>query len=300
MGICKSMSNNKPLVSILTPTYNRSDLLPIAIKSVLEQTYKNIEMLVIDDGSTDNTKEVINELLQDKRVHYYYQENQGQSVARNRALKECKGEMICFLDSDNLFKPDKIAFQISFLRDNPDVDIIYGDNETIDTIGCVLHNNNMKRYSGNIYKRLLIDNFVSMNTAMVRKNCFDELGGMDESIRVADDYDLWLRFSTRYNFKYEPVYFSQYRVMENQISSDKGRRFESNRTIIERSINDNPQLLDRNYIKYVWCRFYTRRGRSFCASGQKRKGLADYITAIRYNFFCLSPWQAILKALVPG
>lgn len=293
------MSTDTPLVSILTPTYNRADFLPLAIESVLNQSYTNIEMHLVDDGSTDNTSELVKKYLSDSRLHYYQQENQGQSVARNKALKHCKGDLICFLDSDNLFHLDKISTQVSILQSNPEVDIVYGDSELIDINGEVFSTQNIKRHSGMIYEKMLLDNIVGMNTAMARRKCFDELGGLDESIRVADDYDLWLRFSTKYRFLYEPAFFAQYRIMEDQISSDKSRRFESNRRIIEKSMIENPELITDKYRNYVWCNFYVRKGRTLARMGKRGEALSNYRKALHYDYFSSKPWKNILKLLLP-
>ena len=98
-----------PLVSIITPTYNRADFIEQAVNSVLAQTYTNFELLIVDDGSTDNTRDLLEPALTDSRVRYFRQENQGQSVARNWALSEAKGDFVCFLDSDNYWPAEKIG-----------------------------------------------------------------------------------------------------------------------------------------------------------------------------------------------
>jgi len=166
---------------------------------------------IVDDGSDDNTREVVRPFLDDNRINYYYQDNGGQSVARNNGLDRCGGELICFLDSDDLFNPEKLAVQVGLFQEKPDIDVLFDDYELIDARGEIISRDNMERFSGSIYRKLLIDNFISINSTMVRRKCFDEMGKMDESIRFSDDYDLWLRFSTRYKFHYEPVYFTRYR-----------------------------------------------------------------------------------------
>ena len=211
---------DKPKVSIITPTWNRADLISEAVESVLAQTWANWELLIVDDGSTDNTREVLAPYLEDPRIHYFYQENQGQSVARNLALKHAKGAYISFLDSDNRLVPEKLEWALEALASNPDVDIVYGDIITIDEQGNEISRENMRRYSGRIAKYLIVDNCVSMNTAVVRRKCFDEMGGFNTERRVADDFELWLRFSARYSFLYIPKFMAFYRVMDNQISSD--------------------------------------------------------------------------------
>src|SRR5690606_27150909 len=191
------MSASKPVVSVITPTYNRAAFLPQAIERVLGQTFADLELLIVDDGSTDNTRQLVECYAQDKRVRYFYQENQGQSIARNRGLQEARGEFVCFLDSDNAWMLDKLEKSVSVMRVQKDIDVLYGDFVEIDEDGAELGVNTMKRHSGRITQELLKDNFVSMNTTMTRRACFEDMGGFDANDRFAEDYGLWLRLSTR-------------------------------------------------------------------------------------------------------
>ena len=158
--------SSMPLVSVIVPTYNRADFLCQAIESVLAQTHTNIELHVVDDGSTDESGKILKSYSTDKRIHTYFQENSGQAVARNLGVQHAKGEYICFLDSDNVWLPDKIERQLEIFERNPSVDVVYGDLITIDEAGEEISRENMRRYSGNITDQLLRDNFVSFNTAM--------------------------------------------------------------------------------------------------------------------------------------
>jgi len=287
-----------PLVSIITPTYNREEYLVFAIESVLSQSFKDFEMLIIDDGSTDNTKDLVKRYRYDQRIHYFYQQNKGQSVARNTGLKQARGEYICFLDSDDLFKPDKLTRQIAFLKSNPEISITHSDEELIDEKGHVFSMYNMKRHSGILYEKLLIDNFVSIGTVMVRRECFDELGMFDESIKVADDYELWLRFATKYKFHYEAEYLAQYRMMKDQLSTDKTARFNSNKKIIEAFFLRYPNLIDERGQAYFRCRFYTRRGSYHASVANFGNAMQDYIKALRHDYCCSFTWRAIIKLVI--
>jgi len=294
------MKKSEIIVSVIVPTYNREKYLRIAMDSVLNQTHKNIELHIIDDGSTDGTRMLVNS-YDDDRIKYYYQANQGQSVARNVGLNNARGDYICFLDSDNLWKLDKLERQIKLMDENPDYQIIYGDNEIIDEHGQVqLSKQTMRRYSGDIMTQLLVANFINFNNVIIKAECFKEMGGMNESTRVADDYELFLKLSTRYKFLYVPETFSQYRVMENQISSNKDRRFQSNFTILNNFINKYGDLMDGKTINYTWCRFYTNRGRYHASVGRLKQAFSDYVTAIGYKPFSKHPWRALAKLVIMG
>ncbi|WP_288944507.1 glycosyltransferase [uncultured Marinobacter sp.] len=239
------------MVSVVTPTFNRGRFLPEAVASVLAQTHTDLELIIVDDGSVDDTRKVLEPYLADRRVRYFYQENRGQSHARNLALEHAEGDVIAFLDSDDLWAPDKLEKQLAVLRVKPEVDIVHGDEAMIDEQGAVVSFENMRRYSGRITRRLLADNSVSITTALVRRRCFDEMGGFDTSVGVADDYELWLRFSARYCFHYEPGIVASYRVMADQISSDKRRRFAANERIIREFLARYGEVLS-SYGDF-WC-----------------------------------------------
>lgn len=287
--------NNNPLVSIITPTYNRDDFISFAIDSVLKQTYSNFELIIVDDGSTDNTGVVVKKYLNDTRIKYIWQENRGQSVARNKGLDLSTGEYVCFLDSDNVYETTKLEIQVRILNMSPVVDIVYGSEELIDEDGKLIKKKNMRCYSGVIYEKLLLDNFIGMNTTLVRRKCFVEMGGFDETIKVADDYDLWLRFSAKYVFHYEPVNFAQYRIMKNQISSDKNRRFESNKKTIQNFMDNNPLLLNVAKRRTIWSIYYVRTGRYKASIGDFDSALSDYKKALSYKILNIRLWRAYLK-----
>ena len=292
------MSQQDALISIITPTYNRSDYIAQAVQSVIDQTYGHFEHLIVDDGSTDNTNQVLAPFLEDDRIKYFRQENQGQSVARNLGLKYAKGDFICFLDSDNVWMPEKLGAQLAVFRESPEVDVVYGDNITINEAGEEISRKNMFRPSGFIAFQMLKDNCVSMNTAMARRRCFDEMGGMSGTRRVADDYDLWLRFSARYRFRYIPEFLAYYRVMENQISSDKTARFETNEAIIRDFRKTYPDALSKTEFNKAFAFFYSRKGRYIAGTGDLAGGLRSLGTALWYSPLYRAPWRALAAVLL--
>lgn len=288
--------NNK--VSVITATYNRADYLPFAIESVLDQTYKDIEYHIVDDGSKDDTRKVVERYLGDGRVRYYYQENRGQSAARNVGIRNSTGDFICFLDSDNIRERDKMELQLKVFDENPEVDIVYGDGQCIDEHGDNIYTPELKRYSGDITERLLFSNFVSNNTVMCRKKCFSEMGGFDERLRFAEDYDLWLRFSTRYKFRYIPVKIARYRVWKNRLSEDIGGVSMANEHILKRFFERHPDAVEESVKKLVWCRFHTGIGRVHASRAEYKEAFRDYMKAVSYGPLSASPWRALLKMLL--
>lgn len=292
------MPTKDPLITVITPTFNRAEFILEAVESVMGQTYGNFEFLIVDDGSQDNTVERLEPYLQDKRIRLFQQENQGQSVARNVALAEASGDFICFLDSDNYWPLDKLEKQVRIFEQHPEVDVLYGDNVIINEQGVEISRKNMSRYSGRIASKMIRDNCVSMNTAMARRRCFDEMGGMSGKRRVADDYDLWLRFSARYHFRYEPEYWAWYRVMEDQISSDKTQRFQVNEAIIHDFRREFPEALSAREFDLGFAHFYIRKGRYLGAVGKKSAGLKEIMKALKYAPAEPNAWRALFAVLL--
>lgn len=294
------MAQATPRVSIITPTFNRADFICSAVKSVLEQTFGDFELLIVDDGSTDSTVSVLEPYLADTRIRYFYQPNQGQSVARNRGLAEALGELICFLDSDDAWSLTKLEQQVNLMDQHPEVDIIHGDEIDIDEHGLEISRKNMRRFSGMIARDLLADNSVSINTVMVRKRCFEEMGGFSETLRVADDYDIWLRFAARYRFLYVPTFFGFYRVMSNQISSDKQARFEANERIVLDFVRDFPEALSRRDRHWGLSRFYCRKARYYARVGDKLVAWRAVRRALKYRPSDPVVWRSLFRVIRPS
>lgn len=185
-----------PNVTIIIATYNRCELLKEAIESVLMQTYHDFELIVIDDGSTDDSNKMVAS-INDPRITYLYQENHGRSHARNRGLQLAKGKYIGFLDSDDLFLPDKLQLQVDYLNNNPNIGMIYTSALCIDKKGNSILPNYIASVSGNIYLKIafFVPVTITLPTVMVRREIFTSVGGFDEKMDRFEDTDMWRRIS---------------------------------------------------------------------------------------------------------
>jgi glycosyltransferase involved in cell wall biosynthesis len=288
-----------PTVSVIIPTFNRAAFICEAIESVLSQSYSAVELIVIDDGSTDNTAALLKPYIERCQIIYRYQENQRQSVARNHGLSIASGDYCCFLDSDNRWLPGKLKIQVDYLASHSEVDIVYGDNQLIDESGVVTSKQNMRRHSGLIYPFMLKDNCVSMNTVMARMKCFKEQGGFDPEFKVADDYELWLRMSAHYRFAYLPQFFAQYRVMDEQISSNKERRYSSNERALQKFFQLNPQLVSARKKRMYMAHFYCRWARLRMAKGDNHGFLQLLLLAFKQQWYSSAIWRVALKWMLP-
>ena len=184
------------MISVIIPTYNRYYFLEKAVKSVLKQSLKDFELIVVDDGSKDGTKELIQSFC-GERFRYFYQENRGVSAARNKGVIESKGDLIAFLDSDDCWKEKKLEKQVKVMESNSC--LISHTQELWYRRGKILNQKKKHRKrSGNLFKKSLEMCSISMSTVMIRKSLFDEVGLFDENLTVCEDYDLWLRITSKY------------------------------------------------------------------------------------------------------
>lgn len=177
------------LVSIIIPVYNGKEFIKDAIESCLNQTYKNCEIIVIDDGSTDNLLEYLNVYILSKKIQYYYKEKNERSSARNMGIKVAKGEYIQFLDADDILLPSKLENQVKYLKHNEDVFAVYCLTKYFKVHKTNIIYERKKVCNGNIYKELLKGNFIPINAVLMRKNNLF----FDENLTTLEDWDFWLR-----------------------------------------------------------------------------------------------------------
>lgn len=187
------------LVSVIIPTYNRSGLVKHAVESVLSQTYPQVEIILVDDGSTDDTTTTL-EPLKD-RITYIFQSNRGRSAARNKGVSLSSGEFLAFLDSDDLLLPAAVEAQFGYLRDHPDVDIIFGDASFLTDDGSLhpMHSCSAGLQNADAQEFLAIllaKNRFALHTAMVRRSALGS-APFDEGLDALEDWDLWIRLALR-------------------------------------------------------------------------------------------------------
>jgi len=192
------LQRGKPKVSICIPTYNRKDYLQETLESIFVQTYKDYEIVIVDDGSTDGTEEMIRNL--DFPVTYYWQQNSGDAAARNKLIELAEGDYISFIDSDDLLMPDAIERMVNVLESEARQAIVYGSYLRIDENGRIYGRCKRKLYSGNIatylFQTILVHTCGSMFPRRILENC----SPFDTSLKVCSDYDFWLRLSLKYSF----------------------------------------------------------------------------------------------------
>ncbi len=185
-----------PLVSVIIPTYNRDWIVAEAIDSVLAQDFSDYELIVVDDGSNDGTPKIL--AAYGDRITVLRQPNRGVSAARNRGIAAAAGHLMAFLDSDDLWLPQKLSTQVNFFAEHPEAVICQTEERWIRNGVRVNPKKRHLKFSGMIFERSLALCLVSPSAVMIKKSLFDTVGLFDENLPACEDYDLWLRVSCRY------------------------------------------------------------------------------------------------------
>lgn len=213
--------SKQPFFSVIIPTYNRKNFFKIALESVLKQSFTDYELIVVDDGSTDNTKEIIDQINSEK-ISYFYQENRGPAAARNKGIKQAKGQFICFLDSDDRFCTQKLEITHDYIKKHPGYQIFHTE-ETWYRNGRILsQKKHHQKPTGESFKRATELCCISPSTAVIKKSLFKTIGYFDEKLPVCEDYDFWLRVTAQYPLFLIPEYLT---IKEGGHSDQQSKKY---------------------------------------------------------------------------
>lgn len=187
-------------ISVIIPVYNGEKTLLETMQSVQEQTFSDFELIVINDGSTDKTLELLS-TVKDPRLKVFTYENGGLSVARNRGITHASGEFISFLDADDLWTPDKLELQLAALQKHPEAGVAYSWTCNMSEDGRTFHPGACVTFEGNVYGELLLSNFIANGSnPLIRKQAIDSVGEFDPTFPPCADWDYWLRLAARWHF----------------------------------------------------------------------------------------------------
>ncbi|MBR8838295.1 MAG: glycosyltransferase [Stigonema ocellatum SAG 48.90 = DSM 106950] len=213
-----------PTVSVIISTYKRANLVSQAIESVLAQTYTDYEIIVVNDGSPDNTKEVLDQF--GDHITAIHQENQGVSAARNAGIRAAQGQYIAFLDDDDLWLPNKLEKQIACLESNPKIGLVYSDMFCFDENGVFPHTWAKANPTPPIQECwiLFVRNFIPTPSVVVRQECLDKVGLFDETLTTCEDYDLWLRIIEKWSVHFLNEPLVRYRRSANSLQSNEDQQ----------------------------------------------------------------------------
>jgi len=206
--------------SVIIRTYNRARLIPETVQSVLAQTFQDFEIVIVDDGSTDDTETVLRQ-FNDERIRYVYQTNQGLSAALNTGLRVSNAEYIAILDSDDLWLPEMLQTAVNTLDSKPDAGLFYAKASTIDANGKPLTQilGAPEKFPGETFKSILYGDCVAPGTVVLPRICFDRVGLFDETLRGNEDWDMWVRIARHYPFAYADRTLARYRYHKANYTS---------------------------------------------------------------------------------
>ena len=264
------------MVSVIIPTYNRENFIKKALDSVIAQTYLNFEVIVMDDGSTDNTREVVDG-YNNKKISYFYQENRGIAGARNAAINKSSGDYIAFLDSDDYWLPEKLERQMALFHEHSEYGMVASCCASIRLDGSFRKKNRTGK-SGWVLKDLFVKNFIRTSSAMIKREYLEKAGLFDEKLRECEEYDLWLRIAALCPVGFINESLAVYVDNPDGISTDslEGRLFRL-------------KVLEKDYLKKkIQKKIYVRRiadtchyiGRHHLKRGNIKQGI-DYLKKAR-------------------
>ncbi|MUG99156.1 glycosyltransferase [Scytonema sp. UIC 10036] len=229
-----------PKISVIIPAYNAKRTILETIQSVQQQTFSNFEIIVINDGSTDNTLELL-QSVKDKRLKVFSYENGGLPVARNRGITHAMGEFLAFLDADDKWTPDKLELQLTALQERSEAGLAYSwtyywyeEQNSVSPSTPVF-------FEGNVQANLLVNNFIANGSnPLIRKQAIESTGEFDPTLKSCEDWDYWLRLATHWNFVVVPKHQVYYRISSISMSSKVNVMEEAALIVVEKAFQDVP------------------------------------------------------------
>ncbi|MGH7929167.1 MAG: glycosyltransferase [Candidatus Binatia bacterium] len=234
-----------PAISVVIATYNRARYLPETIDSVLGQKFTNFELIIVDDGSADDTRRVLQPF--NSHIRYIYQENRGPSAARNLGVRHAKGAWISIQDSDDLCAPNHLETLYAYVKNHPDCGMVFANGAYLagpeHNRNTILPSAKSRRLAENGVRLedLFDKSIVRLQAALISKACYDELAGHDERLRISMDLDLSFRVFNRYPIAYLDEVVFYYRKHEGNSSGNQELRLSENIQVIEKLMTENPQ-----------------------------------------------------------
>jgi glycosyltransferase involved in cell wall biosynthesis len=241
------------MVSIIIPTYNSSRYIKEAVDSALAQTYRDIEVIVVDDGSRDETAVILKPYIESKKITYIHQENKGLAGARDAGIRVARGEFIALLDSDDIFLSNKIERQVGYLEAHPECGVCYCDvAHFYEEEPEKLFKLNYIYYSGDeVFPNLLKKNFINPLSVVLRRSEIDRVGLFDESYRTSEDWEYWIRLSYHgVRFCFLPEILAKYRMRKSSLSAGWPSQTQQKATVVRFFVALQKQMTFAEQKKY--------------------------------------------------
>jgi glycosyltransferase involved in cell wall biosynthesis len=288
----------KPRVSVVMAAYNYGQYIAQAIESVINQTYTGWELIIVDDGSTDDTPDAVAPFLVDHRIGYHRQENRGQPAAENVGITLSRGEFIAFLDADDAWFPRKLECQLPKFDHSNEVGVVYSDRVKIDPYGRELLFKSLPCHSGRVLNEMFQNNFVCFSSSVVRRTVFDRSGVFNEEYRHASDYDLWLRVAMCWDFEFvdEPLVY--YRTGHANLTGRSDVQLQTALTIMERFSAAHRRAIPVGIKKRCFLETYCHLGLAY-RDQNSLLSLRAYLNALRFGPLSGDVWRGLVALSLP-
>jgi glycosyltransferase involved in cell wall biosynthesis len=288
-------------VSVVVTCYNYARYLPEAVGSVLDQTYGDLEVVLVDDGSTDETPQVVTQWRDEPRLRYVRQDNAGQASAKNLGIRLAREPLVAFLDADDRWDPTKLARQVPLFA-RPEVGVVYSRGLLLDAAGATRlpARASWERTprAGRVTEYLLYDNMVPFSSAVVRRSLLQEVGGFDEQLAMAIDWDLWLRLSRHCEFAWVDEPLLHYRIGHgDQMSRQALVRLECCERILARFLAQHGAELRQADVRAALGYSYAQRGAVFAAR-DRRRALGYFRRSLAMKPGGRAAWVGLVRTLL--
>lgn len=262
-------------ISVIIPSFNAGRYIRFAIDSVLKQTYKDYEIIVIDDGSTDNTPEMVRTYIATDQIKYFYQENAGLSAARNSGISRSTGEFIALLDADDEWNAEKLSYQVNMMNSSQYIGMVFTDFNTFNDETILAKNKigfKFEEHSQITFLELFRGlNFIHPSTVLIRKTVFSRCGYFDTELRAVEDYDMWLRISKEFRIIGIKKPLTNIRLHGGNMSKN-----------IENMLRSELKALSKYKEEVEKPAFFRRKAKVFMINADRAVCGSDYKNAIRY------------------
>jgi len=321
------MSNQrKPEVSVIIPAYNGARYICECIESVLNQTYRHFEIIVIDDGSTDNTREVLEPYIRNSSIRYFYQDNAGPGAARNFGIKYAQGSYISFCDQDDWYEKDSLEHRLNLYEKHPELglvcsdfltafmtndynEVVYGESyvkelnllERIPNACIETKEKNVYIFNMNVFPEMILAPFVWIGTMMIHKEVFDKVGIFDEKLRWSADTDIQIRISRNYSIGFLNTSTAFYREHGSNMCQSQYSLYNDQIKCHLKFLDPcwGLQESDKRRIRQNLSEWYFRKGRLLIGTKDHFRSMKDFLKGIRYNPLSLSRYRYLLFAALP-
>jgi glycosyltransferase involved in cell wall biosynthesis len=275
------------IVSVIIPTYNHAQYVGDAIQSVLDQEYRNFEIIVVDDGSTDDSQAVVAEF--GAQVRYIWQENRGLSAARNTGIEAANGAYISLLDADDMLEPRFLGTLVSILEAEPDFAGVYCGYQFVDHLNHPLPQREDRLIAEDqLFRALAGGNFLVPESILVRRSCYEDAGPFDECLDACEDWDMWLRITSRYRISGTNQILTRHRILPGSMSTDPIRMLDNRLAVLKKHFGEEPMDDAHGSLKrYSY-------GRAYLASSVEYRQYGDEETA----FECLRKMAKVCPDLL--